>query len=112
MKIKKGFFWHLFSETAIRNGWDFEEDFNVFVSKMSDETLDAVAFTAYENDITERDIYEASNGVATDSFIKFYKTIYEKCKDNKETHQCVQSSMHSGSSDYLFVSDLKEMFEA
>jgi hypothetical protein len=49
MKIKTSFFWHLFSETAIRNGWDFEEDFDIFVLKMKDEVLDLVAFTAYGN---------------------------------------------------------------
>ncbi len=110
MKIKTSFFWHLFSETAIRNGWDFEEDFDNFVLKMKDEVLDSVAFTAYGNDLTERDIYSASKGVMTEGFIKFYKTIYDNCKTNKESHQCVQSSMHSGSSDYLFVSDLEQMF--
>lgn len=111
MKIKTSFFWHLFSETAIRNGWDFEEDFDIFVLKMKDEVLDSVAFTAYGNDLTERDIYAACKGIATDSFIKFYRTIYNNCKTAKESHQCVQSSMHSGSSDYLFVSDLEQMFK-
>lgn len=109
MKIKTSFFWHLFSETAIRNGWDFEEDFDIFVLKMKDEVLDLVAFTAYGNDLTERDIYTASKGIATDNFIKFYKTIYDNCK-NDSSHKCVHASMHSGSSDYLFVSDLEQMF--
>lgn len=110
MKIKTSFFWHLFSETAIRNGWDFEEDFDIFVLKMKDEVLDSVAFTAYGNDLTERDIYTACKGIATEGFTKFYKTICDHCKNDSD-HKCVQSSMHSGSSDYLFVSDLEQMFE-
>lgn len=108
MKIKTSFFWHLFSETAIRKGWDFEEDLDIFVLKMKDETLDSVAFTAYGNDITERDIYAASKGIATDNLITFYKEIYNNCKNDSE-YSVVQASMHSGSSDYLFVSDLKQM---
>lgn len=110
MKIKTSFFWHMFSETVIRNGWDFEEDFDIFVLKMKDEVLDSVAFTAYGNDLTERDIYAACKGIATEGFTKFYKTIYDHCKNDSD-HKCVQSSMHSGSSDYLFVSDLEQMFE-
>lgn len=111
MKIKTSFFWHLFSETAIRNGWDVEEDFDTFVSKMEDSVLDSVAFTAYGNDLTERDIYEVSKGSATPSFVLFYKTMYENNASKNNPNQCIQCSMHSGSSDYLFVEDLESMFK-
>lgn len=109
MKIKTSFFWHLFSETAIRNGWDFEEDLESFVSKLPFGVMEAYAFSAYDVNLTEYDIYKASSGIATDNFITFYKTIYNNCK-NDSSHKCVQASMHSGSSDYLFVSDLEQMF--
>lgn len=111
MKIKTSFFWHLASETAIRKGWDYEEDFNQFFEKLDSSILDSVAFEAYGNQLTERDIYQAANGIASEGFTKFYKTIYEKCKEkDTKSSSLIQQSMHSGSSDYLFFSDLEEMF--
>lgn len=116
MKVKTSFFWHLASETAIRNGWDYEEDFNEFFEKLDSKILDSVAFEAYGNQLTERDIYQASNGIASTGFTKFYKTIYEKCKEKgtstplSRKTSLIQQSVHSGSSDYLFFSDLEEMF--
>lgn len=110
MKIKTSFFWHLASETAIRNGWDYKEDFNEFFEKLDSKILDSVAVVAYGNWLTERDIYQASNGIASTGFTKFYKTIYEKCKEKDTKTSIVQQSVHSGSSDYLFFSDLEEMF--
>lgn len=103
----KGFFHHLTAEYAISLGWDFEEQLADFYSD-KDLMVAAYSIRSSGKELTELDIFEASKGNATTSFKDFFIDLLAKSTHmSDETPLLV--SMHSGSSDYLFVGEAKKM---
>lgn len=109
MKITNNhFFYHLAAENAIRLGWDYDSDIDVaYIGKP--EELDKPVLEHASGDIlTERDVLEASKGNVTPSFEAFFTKVYNGVS-HLDSDMAVLSSMHSGSSDYLYVKDIVEM---
>ncbi|QHJ82239.1 MAG: hypothetical protein [Bacteriophage sp.] len=109
MKITNNhFFYHLAAENAIRLDWDFETELSE-VYKDKPEELDKPVLEHASGDIlTERDVLEASKGNVTPSFEVFFTKVYNGVS-HLDSDMAVLSSMHSGSSDYLYVKDIVEM---
>lgn len=105
----KAFFAHVTMEFAIRSGWDFQGDLVDFYRDNNIDLSVSYASLASGEDISENDIFQASLGVVTPSFAKFWLAI--TLKDDAPEDGVVMQSMHSGSSDYLFISDVKEIQE-
>lgn len=109
-----GFFFHVASEFAIANGWDFEQDLNDFYTENTElaEKLTKSMYLELSNhkaSISEWDCFQASKGVATESFQEFWNTYAKGLFHDAPDNAVVLQSMHSGSSDYLYVKDVKEL---
>jgi hypothetical protein len=111
----KAFFWHVASGYAIRNGWDFETPLREFYAAHPEKEA-ALADQSYVSlgdiVVSEADVLFAYEGVVTANFEVFFTNLNNgwKEKDAKFTgEEVVLQSMHSGSSDYLFVKDVWEL---
>lgn len=103
----QGYFGHVTMEFAISKGWDFEQDLAEFYKDIDLNVPYMGLSTGQE--ITEADVFKASQGEVTPSFAEFWLGI--TLKDNAPDEGVVMQSMHSGSSDYLYVRDVKELQE-
>lgn len=103
----KGYFGHVTMEFAISKGWDFEQDLAEFYKDIDLNVQYMGLSTGQE--ITEADVFKASQGEITPSFAEFWLGV--TLKDNAPDEGVVMQSMHSGSSDYLYVRDVKELQE-
>ena len=103
----QGYFGHVTMEFAISKGWDFEQDLAEFYKDIDLNVQYMGLSTGQE--ITEGDVFKASQGEITPSFAEFWLGI--TLKDNAPDEGVVMQSMHSGSSDYLYVRDVKELQE-
>lgn len=109
MKITKNhFFWHLASENAIRIGWDFDSNIDVAYIGKPEELLKEVYKTASGLVITEGDVLEASKGNVTPAFEAFFTQVHTNTS-HLDPDDVILCSMHSGSSEYLYVKDITEM---
>lgn len=117
--MKTSFFTHVAMEFALRNGWDFEANLVDFW-KGREEELTSICYEVvvtgeYKEQygelvkLTEADILLMSQGKYNQDCIDFW-TYYSKIiKPEVPDNATVLQSMHSGSSDMLFVSDIKAM---
>lgn len=117
--MKTSFFTHVAMEFALRNGWDFEANLIDFW-KGREEELTSICYEVvvtgeYKEQygelvkLTEADILLMSQGKYNQACIDFW-TYYSKIiKPEVPDNATVLQSMHSGSSDMLFVSDIKAM---
>ncbi|ECJ3451768.1 hypothetical protein BNKMLPFJ_00122 [Escherichia phage vB_EcoS-26175IV] len=103
----QGYFGHVTMEFAISKGWDFEQDLAEFYKDIDLNVPYMGLSTGQE--ITEGDVFKASQGEVTPGFAKFWLGL--TLKEDAPEDGVVMQSMHSGSSDYLFVSDVKELQE-
>lgn len=103
----QGYFGHVTIEFAISKGWDFEQDLAEFYKDIDLNVPYMGLSTGQE--LTEYDVFKASQGEITPSFAEFWLGI--TLKDNAPDEGVVMQSMHSGSSDYLYVRDVKELQE-
>lgn len=103
----QGYFGHVTIEFAISKGWDFEQDLAEFYKDI-DLNVPYMGLSTGQG-ITEADVFKASQGEITPSFAEFWLGI--TLKDNAPDEGVVMQSMHSGSSDYLYVRDVKELQE-
>ncbi|EJB4242348.1 hypothetical protein MT068_001424 [Salmonella enterica] len=103
----QGFFGHVTMQFALMKGWDMEQELDEFY-KTIDLDVDYAALSTGEN-VTERDIFKASQGEVTPGFAKFWVAI--TLKEDAPDDGVVMQSMHSGSSDMLFVKDVKHIQE-
>ncbi|QXV84388.1 hypothetical protein bas34_0092 [Escherichia phage SelmaRatti] len=103
----QGYFGHVTMEFAISKGWDFEQDLAEFYKDIDLNVPYMGLSTGQE--ITEADVFKASQGEITPSFATFWSgfTIKEEAPDDDVFMQ----SMHSGSSDMLFVKDVRHIQE-
>lgn len=110
--MSRSFFHHVAAEFAIQHGWDFEQDLSEF-HKTSGADLNSpyLKFDLKDGSasaiLSEGDVLEASQGNYTDNFKAFWKLI--EFKEDAPDDGVVFQSMHSGSSDYLTVSEIKEL---
>lgn len=108
------FFFHVASEFAIANGWDFEKDLTEFYTENT-ELVEKLTNSMYLElskanvTLTEWDCFQASKGIATESFQEFWNTYAKGLFHDAPDNAVVIQSMHSGSSDYLYVKDVKEL---
>jgi hypothetical protein len=84
-------------------------------SVFTEERLSQVMYSRGESDVTIGDWVEASKGVYTEKFIKFWKAVYDHIqnqvlegKELPDNHAPMLVSMHSGSSDYFTWSMVKD----
>ncbi|QIN99353.1 hypothetical protein HWD21_gp143 [Salmonella phage oldekolle] len=103
----QGYFGHVTIEFAISKGWDFEQDLAEFYKDIDLNVPYMGLSTGQE--ITEADVFKASQGEVTPSFAAFWLGI--TLKDTAPDEGVFMQSMHSGSSDYLYVRDVKELQE-
>lgn len=100
------FFNHYSLEFGIRQGWDFEEDYSTFVERNKEIYASNEAMKIKEQSFSELDIFNASRDIKglVPALYSVLSKIAEEHKDTPDA--CILQSMHSGSSDYLFVKDL------
>ena len=103
----QGYFGHVTMQFALMHGWDLEEELADFYEKVDLNVPFAELGTGEV--LLEADIFKASQGDVTPGFAKFWLGI--TLKDGAPDDGVVMQSMHSGSSDYLFVKDVKELQE-
>ncbi|EJT0117306.1 hypothetical protein NVX19_003571 [Salmonella enterica] len=103
----QGFFGHVTMQFALMKGWDMEQELDEFY-KTVDLTEEYASLSTGET-ITEGDIFAASCGEVTPSFAAFWNGI--TLKEDAPDDGVFMQSMHSGSSDYLFVKDVREIQE-
>lgn len=110
MAIKNTFFFHVCSEAAISNGWDYENSPADFMLAQDDKVLSGMVYSVGGFELREIDIAMAAKGQATDDFKEFWDNYAENIMyaDAKDDGVVLQS-MHSGSSDLLFVKDVRSM---
>lgn len=108
-KLKR-YFHHVTMEFAISKGWDFEQDLAKYYESHKEIDLSSAYLgLSTGQELTEYDVFKASQGEITPSFAEFWLGI--TLKDDAPEDGVLMSSMHSGSSDYLFVKDVKELQE-
>ncbi len=114
-------FWNHYSmRFGIGNGWDFEEDYKTFVGRNEKLYKEAVSLhlTTSNLDVSEWDIAQMGFGDVTtggEAIMAAYLSHVNdtcSCEDHGvlEDNAVVYSSMHSGSSDYLYARDVREFF--
>jgi hypothetical protein len=103
------FWWHVASEFALMNGWDMEQDYCEWAEANMQLLHDNKCYSCAGNDVTEYDIAQAGQGKATVAFDMWLRAYHVGLKPTAPDNACVLMSMHSGSSDYMFVKDVKEM---
>jgi hypothetical protein len=109
MKVTNNhFFYHLAAENAIRLGWDFDSDMAVAYIGKPEELEKPVLVLASGDSLTEGDVLEASKGIVTPNLEVFFCKLHDDVS-HLDSDKVVLSSMHSGSSDYLYVKDIIEM---
>lgn len=109
----RSFFFHVASEFAIGQGWDFVQDLTDFYKDNPNlaAKLNESIYVQIQDSVSlsEWDVLQASNSVATEGFqqfwLEFAKGLYSTAPDNA----VILQSMHSGSSDYLYVKDIREL---
>uniref|UniRef100_A0AAU8GKT0 Uncharacterized protein n=1 Tax=Salmonella phage PMBT22 TaxID=3153513 RepID=A0AAU8GKT0_9CAUD len=103
----QGFFAHATAEFAISKGWDFEQELSEFYKDIDMNTPYMALASGQE--FSEGDLFKASQGEVTPGFAAFWSgfTIKEEAPDDDVFMQ----SMHSGSSDMLFVKDVRHIQE-
>lgn len=106
----QGYFGHVTMEFALQHGWDMEKDLSEFYESHKEIDLSSVYLgLSTGQELTEYDVFKASQGEITPSFAEFWLGI--TLKDSAPDEGVVMQSMHSGSSDYLYVRDVKELQE-
>jgi hypothetical protein len=120
--MKRSFTSHAALEGAMRNGFDFtsEQQLSDWVTSQSDEFKKSVVWSLGDSSIsvTEEDLCLASGGNYTEGFKAFFTQVLANMEKAKEDgakitdDSVVLQSMHSGSSDYLFLKDLREAVES
>lgn len=114
--MKQSFFHHTAMETAISNGWDFEQDLVQFYEQHEDKEkiLSGTVWEVKGCIVTEEDVLYASKGAITEAmyimFSTYLKGVYPASWERSPS-PTVLTSMHSGSSDYLFLKDVKELVD-
>ncbi|EJO9850561.1 hypothetical protein NVD72_004787 [Salmonella enterica] len=103
----QGYFGHVTMEFAISKGWDFEQDLAEFYKDIDLNVPYMGLSTGQE--ITEGDVFKASQGEVTPSFAAFWLGL--TLKEDAPDDGVFMQSMHSGSSDYLYVKDVREIQE-
>lgn len=103
----QAFFSHVSMQFALMKGWDMEQDLAEFYKGVDLDEPYASLNTGQT--ITEGDIFEASRGVVTPSFAEFWNGI--TLKEDAPDDGVFMQSMHSGSSDMLFVKDVRHIQE-
>lgn len=116
-------FWdHYSMRFGISLGWDFEQPYKEFVEQHEKEFAEANAMTItheeYGCEVSELDIAKLGFGEVTPNALNILK-MYKRHADG--TCSCghgeladdavVLQSMHSGSSDMLFIKDIRQFFE-
>lgn len=107
----KAFFHHYSLQFGIKTGWDFEQDYADFVNENLEEFKDSVCLTltTIDLDVTEYDIAMLALGVVTETGEVLLGALLNIAKDYTDSIVLL-SSMHSGSSDYLYVKDIRDLF--
>jgi len=112
--MKKSFFYHVAIETALRYGWDLEQDLDEFLGGLPKVILNEPVWQVNTLIAHERDVIEASKGVVTEKLYEMFKEFLKGVKPEAfliSPSPVVLASMHSGSSDYLYLHDVKELVE-
>lgn len=114
--MKQSFFHHTAMETAIRNGWDFEQNLTEFYNthERGSAILGGVVWEIKGLQVTESDVLCASCGTITHDLYLMFSEYLKGVKTSAwdiEVSPVVLQSMHSGSSDYLFLKDIKELVD-
>ncbi len=105
-----GFMFHYSLQYLLSIGFDIcDGDHEEFVAQNPDK-MAAVTFTLKSTgvDVTELDIYKASQGEATEAMQSLIKQWDLMIKEDTDDLATVLVSMHSGSSDYLYAKDIRE----
>ena len=114
--MKQSFFHHTAMETAISNGWDFKQDLVEFYEQHEDKEkiLSRTVWEVKGCIVTEEDVLYASKGAITEAMYIMFSTYLAGVKPSSwgiVPSPTVLVSMHSGSSDYLFLKDVKGLVD-
>ncbi len=106
--MNTGFFYHVACESAIANHWDYEQDLFTWAIHGGRTYLENPVWSLGEITVNETDILQATQGNITPTLRLFFSVVVDNLVGNPDD-TVVMQSMHSGSSEYLYLKDLKEI---
>lgn len=113
----KAFFFHVSCEYLLSKGWDLEEDPFDFIEKVEGGLTDKFCTINHPDGskyhVTEYEIALAGAGIDTLGLRKYMESYGRAIASNSEAtpDKMCGASMHSGSSDYLYVRDVTDYLE-
>lgn len=119
----RGFFSHVSFLLALQHGWDLENNISEFWDNVCKEAPEQ-AMSAYvflvqkdgsKKEMTRNEVFQAAKGYDSPGLNAYAHAIMRGVNASPkgffDPTSTVDISMHSGSSDYLFLSDILEYLE-